>query len=66
MVRGACGGIARGQDNRGDLLSAYYEQLNTYICDAAGLHGWNYNDYRSMQRQNMGGVRLGDAYKRGL
>lgn len=60
------GGIARGPDNDGDLLSGYYEGLNVYIADSAGLHGWNYEQYVQIQREEFGLVPLGNAYRRRL
>lgn len=60
---GLLGGTNMGPDVAGDLVSAYSEQLNAYIADSAGLHQFDYRRYVELQRQNAGGVRLGDAFR---
>lgn len=57
------GGENHGGDLDGDLITAYAAQLNMYIADSAGLHGWMYDDYRQMQRQTIGATPLGEAYR---
>lgn len=57
------GGLNMGPDVSGDLVAAYALELNAYIADAAGLHGFNYQDYVSMQRRYIRPVRLGDAFR---
>lgn len=59
------GGIATGPDSRGDLVSAYDQELNVYICDSAGLHGWNFQEYVKRQRREIGLIPLGAVYRRG-
>ncbi|WP_407352107.1 PAAR domain-containing protein [Luteimonas sp. R10] len=57
----------QGDIQSGDLVYGYLKEVNVYIADSAGLHGWNFGEYRRLQEQDtMRAVRLGEVYRESL
>ena len=57
----------QGDIQAGDLVFGYANSINVYIADSAGLHGWDYQHYRDLQRPDrFRPVPLRDAYRNGI
>ncbi|NZA27215.1 PAAR domain-containing protein [Luteimonas sp. SJ-92] len=41
-----------GDIQAGDFVYGYYHEINVYIADSEGLHGWIYDDYVKIQLQD--------------
>ncbi len=62
---GGYGGV--GDVQAGDLVTGYFLQINMYIADDEGLHGWNYHEFRALQaKEKLRAVRLGEGYRTNL
>lgn len=53
-----------GDVQTGDLTVGYARGVNVYVADSARLHGWNFEEYRALQRQDqMRPVRLNEVFR---